>query len=183
MSWAAFTLAAAAALMLDASFMPVLRFAGTTPSLVGCVAAFVALHADRRRAWWGCWLLGLLLDLSSPVAVGGSLGFVPGPHALGFTFGAAAILSLRSEVMRRSMVAASAGTLVLLLAAGLVWTSMWIVRGLWPGAAVPWAGSSASELMHQFLDAVASAALAIPMSWLLGRTFDHWGFPASRRRR
>jgi rod shape-determining protein MreD len=183
MNWAAFTLAAAAALTLDASFMPVLRFAGTTPSLVGCVAAFVALHADRRRAWWGCWLLGLLLDFSSPVAVGDALGFVPGPHAMGFTFGAAAILSLRSEVMRRSMVASSAGTFLLLLGASLVWTALWIVRGLWPDAAVPWVGNSAAELGHQALDALASGILAIPVSWLLGRTFDHWGFPASRRRR
>lgn len=183
MSWAAFTLAAAAALTLDASFMPVLRFAGTTPSLVACVAAFVALHADRRRAWWGCWLLGLLLDLSSPVAAGGALGFVPGPHALGFTFGAAAIMSLRSEVMRRSMVASSAGTFLLLLAAGLVWTAIWIVRSMWPDASLPWTGSSFAELTHQVLDAVASAVLAVPVSWVLGRTFDHWGFPGSRRRR
>lgn len=183
MSWAAFVLAAAAALTLDASFMPVLRFAGTTPSLVGCVAAFVALHADRRRAWWGCWLLGLLLDFSSPVAVGGSLGFVPGPHALGFTFGAAAILSLRSEVMRRSMVASSVGTFVLMVGSSLVWTAMWIVRGMWPEAATPWAGGAAAELAHQAMDAIASAVLAVPVSWLLGRTFDQWGFPASRRRR
>jgi hypothetical protein len=25
--------------------------------------------------------------------------------------------------------------------------------------------------------------LALPVAWLLGRTFDQWGFPASRRRR
>lgn len=183
MNWAAFTLAAAVALTLDASFMPVLRFAGTTPSVVGCVAAFVALHADRRRAPWGCWLLGLLVDFSSPVTAGGTLAFVPGPSALGLVFGAAAILALRAEVMRRSMVAASAGTLVLLVAAGLVWTAVWLVRGMWPDAAVPWSGSASTELARRSLDAVASAVLAVPVSWALGLTFDHWGFPASRRRR
>jgi hypothetical protein len=30
---------------------------------------------------------------------------------------------------------------------------------------------------------VTSAVAALPVSWLLGRTFDHWAFPASRRRR
>jgi hypothetical protein len=33
------------------------------------------------------------------------------------------------------------------------------------------------------LVAAISAPVALPVSWLLGRTFDHWGFPASRRRR
>ena len=61
MSWSAFILAAAVALTMDASFMPVFEFAGVTPSLVGCLAAFVALHAERRAAWWGCWALGVLL--------------------------------------------------------------------------------------------------------------------------
>jgi rod shape-determining protein MreD len=118
-SWSAFILAAAAALTLDASLMPAFAFGGATPSLVGCVAAFVALHAERRRAWWGCWVLGLLLDLSSPMAIGGAVTFVPGPFALGFALGAALVLSVRAEVMRRSMVAASVATLAMMVMASL----------------------------------------------------------------
>jgi rod shape-determining protein MreD len=182
-SWPAVILAAAAALTLDASFMPAFSFGGATPSLAGCVAAFVALHAERRRAWWGCWLMGLLLDLSSPMSIGGSVTFVPGPFALGFALGAALILSLRAEVMRRSMVAAAVATLALLAMASLVWTTVWAVRGWWPDGQWPWAGSAAGELSRRLLWSGISAIAALPVSWLLGRTFDHWAFPASRRRR
>ncbi len=183
MSWSAFILAAAVALTMDASFMPVFEFAGVTPSLVGCLAAFVALHAERRAAWWGCWMLGLLLDLSSPVSIAGTVLFVPGPHALGFALGAAGVLSVRSEVMRRSMVAAAAATLAVLVLASLVWTSLWSLRGWWPDGEVPWAGNALVELWHLLLASAYTTLLALPVAWLLGRTFDHWGFPASRRRR
>jgi cell shape-determining protein MreD len=183
MSWAAFILAAAAALTLDASFMPVLQFGGVTPSLVGCLAAFVALHAERRAAWWGCLVLGLLVDFSSPVAVGGGVTFVPGPNAVGFTLGAAMVLSLRAEVMRRSMMAAAAATLVLMSLAAVAWTFVWALRSWWPDGQPVWTGSALSQLWHQMLVALVSAVLALPVSWTLGRTFDQWGFPASRRRR
>jgi rod shape-determining protein MreD len=183
MNWSAFILAAAVALTLDASLMPALEFAGATPSLVGCLAAFVALHAERRRAWWGCWTLGLLVDLSSPVAIDGSMAFVPGPNALAFTLGAALVLSLRAELMRRSMIAAAVATLGLLALASLAWTMVWTLRGWGPDGEWPWTGTASSQLLRDLTRAAVTAVLALPVSWLLARTFDHWGFPASRRRR
>ncbi len=183
MNWSAFILAAVVALTLDASLMPAFEFAGATPSLVGCLAAYVALHAERKRAWWGCWWLGLLQDLSSPMSVEGTITFVPGPYALGFLLGGALILAVRAEVMRRSMVAASVATLGLLSMAGLVWTMVWTLRGWSSDAGWPWTGSALGQLWQMFLVAMISGVVALPISWLLGRTFDHWGFPASRRRR
>ena len=183
MSWSAFILAAAAALTLDASLMPAFDFAGATPSLIACVAAFVALHAERRRAWWGCWWLGLLQDLSSPMAIDGTVTFVPGPYALGFALGAALVLVVRSEVMRRSMIAAAVATLGLLVMAGIVWTMVWTLRGWASDGSWPWVGSAAAQFGRMSMRAAVTAVVALPVSWLLGRTFDHWGFPASRRRR
>jgi rod shape-determining protein MreD len=183
MNWSAFILAAAVALTLDASLVPAFEFAGAAPTLVGCLAAFVALHAERRRAWWGCWWLGLMQDLSSPMSIDGTVTFVPGPYALGFALGAALILAVRAEVMRRSMVAASVATLGLLVMAGVVWTMVWTIRGWGPDGSWPWVGSAAAQLWHMLVRAAVTSVVALPVSWLLGRTFDHWGFPASRRHR
>jgi len=183
MSWSAFILTAAIALTMDASIMQVFEFMGATPSLVGCLAAFVALHAERRVAWWGCLMLGLLFDLSSPVSIAGALVFVPGPYAAGFALGAAAVLSVRAEVMRRSMLAAAFATLALLILASLVWTMLWTLRGWLPAGEVPWAGSAAGELFRKMVWSCVTAIASLPVAWLLGRTFHYWDFPASRRRR
>jgi rod shape-determining protein MreD len=182
MNWSAFILAAAVALTVDASLMPAFEFGGATPTLAGCLAAFVALNAERRRAWWGCWWIGLLQDFSSPAAIEGTVTFVPGPNALGFALGAALVLSLRSEVMRRGMVASAAGTLGLMVMAGLVWTMVWTIRGWTSDGSWPWIDGSLAQFGRMLMRAAVTAVAAVPFGWLLGWTFDHWGFPASRRR-
>ena len=180
---AVFVLAAAVALTLDASLMPALSLGGAAPSLVGALAAFIALHAERRAAWWGCWTLGLLLDLSSPMPIAGAATFVPGPFAVGFTLGAALILGTRAEISRRSFVAQGVATLVLLLMAGLVWTSVWMVRGWWPDGDWVWAGSALGELVRKGWWSLWSAAVAMPLSLLLAPALERWFFTAAWRSR
>lgn len=183
MSAAAFLVAAAVALTLDAALMPAFTLWGAAPSVVGCVAAFVALHADRRAACWGCWTLGLMLDLSTPMPVGGAATIVPGPFAVGFALGAVLVLGLRADVSRRTEVATAAATFVLLLMASLVWTAVWMVRGWWPDGEWVWAGSAIGELGGKMWWCAISAFGALPLSWLLGRTYAWWNFPLSWRRR
>lgn len=180
---AVFVLAAAVALTLDASLMPALTLGGAAPSMVGALAAFVALHAERRTAWWACWTLGLLLDLSNPMPVAGAATFVPGPFAVGFTLGAALILGTRAEIARRSFLANGAATLALLLMASVFWTGVWMVRGWWPDGEWVWAGSALGELGRKAWWSLWSAVVAMPLSLLLGLTFDRWGFAVSWRSR
>jgi rod shape-determining protein MreD len=183
MSLATFLIAAALALTLDSAIMPLCTLMGATPSLVGCVASFVALHAERRAAWWGCWALGLLLDLSSPMPVGGAVLLVPGPYALGFTAGAALILQARAEVSRHSYVTSLVATFAMLVMASLVWTSIWTVRGWWPDGDWAWMGGPAAELGRKAWWSLWTALVAVPVSLVLDRTERWWGFVVPWRTR
>ncbi|MCE9619110.1 MAG: hypothetical protein K8R92_04305 [Planctomycetes bacterium] len=178
-----FILAVAIALPMDAAFMPVFSIGGASPSLAGILAAFVSLNALRRSAWWGCFLLGLLVDLSSPQLVGGELLFLPGPNTLGFALGSGAVTVLRGLLLRRSMLTVAAMTFALLFAASLVWVFLWSMRGLWPDAAVPFAGSAMQELGKRAGWCCASAVMGLPVGWALNRTYGWWGFPGVGPRR
>ena len=96
-----FFLAVAIVLPMDAAFMPVFSIAGASPSLAGVLAAFVSLNASRRAAWWGCFVIGLLIDFSSPHYIAGSILFLPGPNTLGFALGSAAVTVVRALLLRR----------------------------------------------------------------------------------
>jgi cell shape-determining protein MreD len=181
--WSVFILATLVALPMDAAFMPVFAVGGAVPSLAGMLAAFVSLHALRRSAWWGCFLLGLLVDLSSPQLVAGELLFLPGPNALGFALGSAAVTLLRGVLLRRSMLTVAAMTFVLLLAASLVWVFLWSVRGIWPDGAVPFVGGATAELGKRLGWCLWSMALALPVGWALNRSHAWWGFPGVGPRR
>ena len=175
--WSMFILAVALVLPIDAAFMPVFSIAGASPSLAGILAAFVSLNASRRAAWWGCFLMGLLVDLSSPQLVMGSLLFLPGPNTLGFALGSGTVTVMRSLLLRRSMLTVAAMTFVLLLAVSLIWVFIWSVRGIWLDGSVPFSGSALQELGKRMGWCLSSAVVGLPIGWALNRTYSWWGFP------
>ena len=177
MRWSVFFLAVAIVLPMDAAFMPVFSIAGASPSLAGVLAAFVSLNASRRAAWWGCFVIGLLIDFSSPHFIAGSILFLPGPNTLGFALGSAAVTVVRALLLRRSMLTVSAMTFVLLLGVSLVWVFIWSVRGLWLDGTVPFSGSALQELGKRMGWCLSSAAMGLPVGWALNRTYSWWGFP------
>ena len=91
MRWAAFVTMLFITLAAELSLRPVLTIhsmGGISPSFIAPLAVFVAMFAPRMTALWSCWLLGLLLDLSTPLVPrdGGSF-YVLGPYAIGYVFG------------------------------------------------------------------------------------------------
>ena len=172
-----FVLALVIVLPLDAAFMPVFSIGGTSPCLAGVLAAFISLNASRRAAWWGCFLMGLLVDLSSPQLVMGSLLFLPGPNTLGFALGSGTVTVMRSLLLRRSMLTVAAMTFVLLLAVSLIWVFIWSIRGIWLDGSVPWPETALLELGKRIGWCLSSAVMGLPVGWALNRTFSWWGFP------
>lgn len=174
-----FLLVGVVLVVLDASFMQVLRLGEIWPAAAPGLVAFMALWAARPVVPWAALLLGLLQDLSNPVVVGdGEVVRLLGPASLGWLFGTAALLPLRRVLLRRHPVAIGAATVLLSFLAGLVWGAIWVARGLLHGEVMPWpAGGGMAAIGGIGLGGLANGAVAIPLAWLLMRFGEWWRFP------
>jgi cell shape-determining protein MreD len=202
MRWAVFAALAFIALAAELSLRPVLMFhtiGGISPSFLACLAVFIAMFAPRLTALWSCWLLGLLLDLSTPFAASaGSVAGVPGapgggaatyyligPYALGYTFAAYMVLQMRPMVFRQRALSIGVMTGLSLLAVALISVAIFVVRSWYAAdAGIYSTGVSAgSELLRRLGIALYSALVAVPLGWLLLATLPYWGFPTTAHRR
>ncbi|MSR17954.1 MAG: hypothetical protein EXS00_02110 [Phycisphaerales bacterium] len=167
-------------LVLDASFVPVLEVGGVRPSVLLVLVVFVCLCGERDAAKWAAIAGGLSLDLSNPVVLSGAPSiYVVGPNLLGFLFGAQLLGSLRGVLLKRSVLAMAVATLLFAAAAAVVVVFVWSAR-LWiVGPPVPWDSSGARSMLWSLaLSGVLSSLLALPLGWLLIRSFPMWGFPS-----
>ena len=105
MNWFVFAILAWLTFGLELALQPVLDAGSGSvhPSMVMPLMAFVALYAPRKQALWAAIILGVLLDLLSPMARsdGGSVVIV-GPYALGFLLGCHFIFTIRGSLIRRN---------------------------------------------------------------------------------
>ena len=183
MRWAVFAIIAFAIVALQLSLAGALTLhtvGGLKPNLVAALAVFIALFAHRTSVLWGCWLLGLMLDLG-PAATPGPVHVI-GPHALGYVFGGFLILQLRSMVFRRRALTLGFLTFVFMVGAAVVAIFILGVRSFYPGES-PMPGGALSELVRRMGTALYSGLLAIPFGWLLLTTFPLWNFQSGMPRR
>jgi rod shape-determining protein MreD len=180
MRWWAFAIVAFAGVVIETSVRQTLSIGGTSPSVLVCVAVYVSLFAPKRTALWACWVLGLLVDLVTVFAVSNEDAlFVPGPHALGYVALCGVVLWLRGSVFRQRVLTISILTLGGAAVMGVVVVVISLVRSWYPEAEeiVYFAGGSAwRELWRGMGVAVYSAALALPLGWLLLTTLPLWKF-------
>ena len=189
MRWAAFVVMLFVTLAAELSLRPVLTIrsmGGISPSFIAPLAVFVAMFAPRMTALWSCWLLGLLLDLSTPIVPGtGGSFYVLGPYALGYVFAGYLILQLRPVVFRQKVLTMAFLTFLSLVAVALITVAIFVLRG-WAGGdptIYPTSPSASQELFQRFGIAMYSAAVAIPVGWLMLATLPYWGFPTVAHRR
>lgn len=184
MNWLVFALCALIAAGLDGGFTAALAFGPVQPSLLAAVVAFVALHGPRRTALWAAFAAGLLADLLQPSIGAAGLPFrVLGPNALGFAFGASAILLLRSMVFRRNPLTLGFLTVVLAVAATIVTAAIFSARRFWSDELPPWGGQPVQPwILRQFLCDLASGLWAVPLAWPLNASLDRWDFFSSGSR-
>ena len=184
MRWMVFIVLALIAVVLEVSLvnaMALHSLGGVRPSVTIVLATFVALNAPRQAALWACWLLGLVVDLCSPLPAGGaSVEYLVGPHAVGYAFAGYLILQLRPMVFRRRVLTIAALSAVSFLAASLVVVFVYSVRQWYPAEALHWTDfRPLGELGRRLGIAVYSALIALPVGFLLVALVPWWGFHAA----
>ena len=189
MRWQVFLVFAFLAVVADVSFINVLNvgiMGGVTPSVCAALVVFICLFASRLSALSGSLLLGALLDLSFPALAGpaGNDVYLLGPHALGLLFGGYLVLQMRTMVFRQRALTLGVLAGLCILAAGIVMTAIFIIRG-WYGEGVNYMTqpSAFKELVKHAAVALYTALLGVPLGWVLLQTLPAWGFHMSHQRR
>jgi len=182
MNWLVFILVTYVGLAMQSGLETLLAIpdaqTGVSPSWLLILAVFVGLSAPASVVPWAMLMLGILVDLSSPIAGGGVL---VGPGALGYLVGAFAVLQLRGLVFRQSMFTLAVMVFVVGLLIQLVIVALLTGRGLSWLTAQPLAGWNAmDQLAHRFLMLIYSAIAAIPAGYVLFKLTPVWGFGAKR---
>jgi rod shape-determining protein MreD len=105
MNWFVFAFVAWIIFGLELALIPIFDAGsgGVHPSMVIPLMAFCALYASRKQALWAAIILGIFMDLVSPMAHldGGSVVIV-GPYALGYLLACHFILAIRGSLIRRN---------------------------------------------------------------------------------
>jgi rod shape-determining protein MreD len=176
MRWGVFLILAFLGLVLEKSLTDVLEIRGVRPGVLALVAMYVSLWAPRMTALWAAALVGLLIDLSSPIVSATSpVVHLIGPHVLGYAFASALILQLRTMVFRRQPFAIGFLTALYIVAASIVVVAIYTIRSWYsPELQVGW--SPGGALLHRVAAAAYSGLLAIPLGWALLRLTPLFGF-------
>ena len=180
MRWGTFIIFGVVAVVLDTSFMQVLRIGQVVPCVSATLAVFIAMSAPRTTALWAALLLGLALDATDMTLIGREFGFhLFGPFALGFFFGGNLVLGLRGLMLRYNPLTIGFLVMVFMFCVTLVRVMIWTIRSWYSEQVfIPWApGGPLDALWNGILVALYSGLLAvIPVGWLLQRSAWLWGF-------
>lgn len=173
-----FAIVAWVALGLEIALPPVLDAGsgGVRPSFLIPLVVFVALHAETRPALWSALVLGLLADLTGPVAmIDGGAAVIPGPHALGFLLAAQLTLAMRGMVIRRNPLTLMVLSVLGAAVSEVVVVAIMTTRTLGDDA-LAWGG--AGRLVPGLLSALYTALTAVVMSFPLFAAAPVFGFPS-----
>lgn len=180
MRWSTFAIVTLLALVLQAGLRPLLGVPdalGVAPSFLLIEATFIGLLAPSATIAWAFLILGILADLQGGPVSG---GVIVGPAAIGYLIGAYAVVQLRALVFRESAFTLAVMTFVVGVFVQLVIVALYTVRGVLPAGPIEgW--TAADQLMDRFFELLYSAALALPVGFVLFRLLPLWGFPKVAR--
>lgn len=186
MRWIVFGIVAFVAVVLETSMrhMFALRFVGSVaPSFVAIVAVYVALFSPRETGLWAMWILGLLVDLVSPLRQGDfGAGPLLGPHALGYVFAGYLLIQVRGMLFRRQVLTVAVMSVLFVIVASVVVVFLYAVHGVvYPkivdGQSLSWADHGPlGEFFRRAGDGVYTGLLAVPLGALLVWSLPLWGF-------
>ena len=175
MRWTAFAVFAFVFVVLEVSLAGVLelRTIGVRPSFVPVLVVFVSLFAPRITALWGCWVLGIVVDVSTDIPHGElveSAAPLIGPNALGYVAACLVVLRCRAMLLRGRSATMAVMTVVSVVA-------IYLVHGLYPADTLHWADFDLGpELLRRLGVAAYSGLTALVIGRLLLWTLPLWTF-------
>ncbi len=147
---------------------------GIVPSFVFVLVTFIGISAPPLAALWTALVLGVVMDLTSIIAVEGvgSAAAVLGPHALGYVLAVQLMLTLRGIMIRRNPLTMGFLALCGSAVAQTVLVAIFSIRSAL-GDPIVW--QPADELVLRLASgvytgviAVGLAVLMLPLAGMLG---------------
>lgn len=168
MNWIVIAIMGWVAMGLDTGLAGALELgnSGISPSFVIVLAVFVGLAAPPIQAVWTCLLLGLFVDLISPMSLhmpAGASVTIVGPYAIGFVLMGQFLLAMRSMLMRQNPL-----TMALMAFGGFLIVHVFVsaaytLRGFYD----PIAWDLSAELIRRLAVAVYTGVIAFPLALVL----------------
>lgn len=168
MNWIVIAIMGWVCLGLDTGLAGALELgnSGISPSFVVVLAVYVGLAAPQIQAVWTCLLLGLCVDLISPmsltVPMGASVTIV-GPNAIGFVLMAQFLLAMRSMLMRHNPLTMAVMAMVGFVIVHLFVCATFTLRGFYD----PIAWEMSSELVRRLGVSAYTGVVAFPLALVL----------------
>ena len=161
---------------LEMALLPVFDAgaSGVHPSVVLPLMVFVALHAPRRHALWCALILGVAMDLLTPINHdnGGPVTLI-GPYTLGYLLAAQFIFSVRGMVVRRNPLTIAFLSLIASLIAEILVVAIITIRAL-AGDNIAWDPKDA--LIVHTLSSLYTGAGALFLSFIFFSLTPAFGF-------
>ncbi len=175
-----FLLAAWVCFGLELGLKPFLQL-GTSqmaPSFVITLLVFVAMQASATSSLGAGLLIGLLIDLTSArtAPVTGEAITIVGPYALGCLAASYLTLTARTMVVRHNPLTFAFLAFVASMLTHIVAAALLEFRSVYDPAV---SFSAASELATRLGSSVYTAAIALPMGWVLRLFSPFFKFPQS----
>lgn len=167
---------------LDAGLSHALRLpdaTGVAPSFMLILAVFIALSAPGMTVAWTCLLIGLIVDLISPLPAPDRVSdiVIVGPAAVGFFLGGYITTQLRGVVFRDSPLTLAVMVIVAGIFVNLAMVALLRMRGLPLPLDQPLPNWRATdELVRAFFQLLYSAVVAVPVGFVLFRIEAVFGF-------
>lgn len=167
-AWVCFGLELALSTVFDAGSRDV------APSMVVPLLVFVAMNATRKPTLWAAILLGVVMDLLSPIPTvdGGTITII-GPHALGYLLGAHFVLAVRGMLIRRNPLTMIVMSIMVMIIAQVIVVAIFTARGIGADSLMWDAGN---ELRQRFFSSLYTGISALLLSFIFFALGPVFGF-------
>jgi len=176
MNWFVFALAAWVAFGLELALLPIFDAGsgGVHPSMVVPLLVFIAINAPRKPTLWSAIILGVVMDLLSPIpgADGGVITIV-GPHALGYLLAVHFVLAVRGMLIARNPLTIVVMSILAALVAQVVVIAILTVRDI---GASPLMWDAPDELRQGGFSALYTGVSALLLSFVFFALAPVFGF-------
>jgi len=177
MNWLAFFVCAYLCVGMELGFRPMLDLGnGGAPSFLVPLIVFIALGAPHVATLWAAFLLGLMVDLTSPIPFAERSGeaWVVGPYVLGYLLSAQIMLSMRGVVVRKHPLTLVGLSLVASLIIHICVTFLYSIRAAYD----PIAWDLSDQLLSRFFSSLWTMVSALVMWVFLSRVARFMEFQA-----